>query len=411
MIKQQDCIALDEQDPLAGEAGKYYLPEGMLYFVGNSLGALPLAAAQRVASIIRDEWGEELVSGWNKAGWYSSPTRVGDKVARLIGADAGEVTVTDSTSVNLFKSIIAATGLNPQRRVCLTDRKIFPTDLYIMQGIEELLGDRFTLKAVQRNRIADAIDDDLALLVLSHVDYRSGDIFDMQDITHRVHEAGGLVLWDLCHSAGIFDVRLNEVDADFAVGCGYKFLNGGPGAPSFVFVAKRHQKQINQPLTGWMGHADPFAFNESYESAPGIRKMLCGTPSVIAMGCFEAALDQLLPVSIAAIREKSTKLTRLFIDLMKERCAGFGFTLISSENDAIRGSQISYTHENGYAIMQALIARNVIGDFRAPDCVRFGVAPLYTSYMDIWQAVGTLKTIMETEAWQEFQAQNMADVT
>jgi len=411
LITEQDCVALDKQDPLADEAAKYYLPEGVLYFAGNSLGAMPVAAQKRVVSIIRDEWGEKLVGGWNSAGWYSSPARVGAKIAQLIGAHANEVTVTDSTSVNLFKSIISAMGINTQRKVCLTDREIFPTDLYIMQGIEELLGERFTLKAVQRNCIADEIDADTALLVLSHVDYRTGDVFDMQGITRRIHEAGGLVLWDLCHSAGVLDVSLNEAKADFAVGCGYKFLNGGPGAPSFVYVAKRHQEIIRQPLSGWMGHANPFAFDQTYTSAAGIRKMLCGTPSVIAMGCFEAALDELLPVSMVAIRDKSRKLTRLFIELMKERCADFGFTLISSENDDIRGSQISYTHEQGYAIMQALIVSNVIGDFRAPDCVRFGVGPLYLSFMDIWRAIDTLKIIMEKKAWRKFQGQSQGSVT
>ncbi len=411
LITEIDCVALDDQDPLAGEAAKYHLPEGVLYFAGNSLGALPFAAQQRVAEIIRDEWGEKLVGGWNSAGWYSSPARVGAKIAQLIGANADEVTVTDSTSVNLFKSIIAAMGLSTHRKVCLTDREIFPTDLYIMQGIEKLLRDRFTLKAVGRNSILDEIDDDMGLLVLSHVDYRSGDVFDMQSITRRVHEAGGLVLWDLCHSAGIFEIRLNEVQADFAVGCGYKFLNGGPGAPSFVYVAKRHQENITQPLTGWMGHANPFEFDESYQSATGIRRMLCGTPSVVAMGCLEAAIDELLPVSIQAIQEKSRKLTRLFIELMKQRCGNFGFTLISSENDAIRGSQISYTHEHGDALMRALIARNVIGDFRAPDCVRFGVSPLYLSYMDIWQAVEVIKMVMETEVWRDYLGLKKEPVT
>jgi kynureninase len=411
LITEKDCVDLDEKDPLALEAVKYYVPRGVLYFAGNSLGALPVAAQERVASIIRDEWGEKLVGGWNSAGWYTSPSRVGAKIARLIGADADEVTVTDSTSVNLFKSIIAAMGLNTQRKVCLTDREIFPTDLYIMQGIEELLGEQFTLKAVKRDRILAEVGDDTGLVVLSHVDYRTGDVFDMRNITRRVHEAGGLVLWDLCHSAGIFDITLNEAKADFAVGCGYKFLNGGPGAPSFVYVARRHQENIRQPLSGWMGHANPFAFDETYQSAPGIRKMLCGTPSIIAMGCLEAALDELLPVSMVAIRDKSTKLTGLFIELMKERCADFGFTLISSENDDIRGSQISYTHEQGYAIMQALIAKNVIGDFRAPDCVRFGVNPLYLSYMDIWRAVDTIKAIMETETWRKFQSQKKEAVT
>jgi len=411
LITEQDCVALDKRDPLADEAAKYYLPEGVLYFAGNSLGAMPVAAQKRVVSIIRDEWGEKLVGGWNSAGWYSSPARVGAKIAQLIGAHANEVTVTDSTSVNLFKSIISAMGINTQRKVCLTDREIFPTDLYIMQGIEELLGERFTLKAVQRNCIADEIDADTALLVLSHVDYRTGDVFDMQGITRRIHAAGGLVLWDLCHSAGVLDVSLNEAKADFAVGCGYKFLNGGPGAPSFVYVAKRHQEIIRQPLSGWMGHANPFKFDQTYTGATGIRKMLCGTPSVIAMGCFEAALDELLPVSMVAIRDKSSKLTRLFIELMKERCADFGFTLISSENDEIRGSQISYTHEQGYAIMQALIVSNVIGDFRAPDCVRFGVGPLYLSYMDIWRAIDTLNIIMEKQTWRKFQGQSQGSVT
>ncbi len=411
MITESDCVALDDQDPLADEAAKYYLPEGVLYFAGNSLGALPIAVQKRLASVIRDEWGEQLVGGWNSAGWYSSPARVGAKIAQLIGANADEVTVTDSTSVNLFKSIIAAMGLNTQRRVCLTDREIFPTDLYIMQGIEELLGERFTLKAVSRDCIIDEIDEDTSLLVLSHIDYRSGDLFDMQDITRRVHEAGGLVLWDLCHSAGVFDIRLSEVEADFAVGCGYKFLNGGPGAPSFVYVAKRHQENISQPLSGWMGHANPFAFDETYASAPGIRRMLCGTPSVIAMGCLEAALDELLPVPIQEIQDKSRKLTRLFIELMKERCTDFGFGLISSEKDDIRGSQISYTHEHGHAIMQALIAKNVIGDFRAPDCIRFGVSPMYLGYMDVWRAVDTINTVMETEAWQDFLGYRKEPVT
>lgn len=411
MITELDCVALDERDPLADEAEKYYLPEGVLYFAGHSLGALPVAAQNRVASIIRDEWGERLIGGWNSAGWYSAPARVGAKIAQLIGADADEVTVADSTSVNLFKSIIAALGLNTLRTVCLTDREIFPTDLYVMQGIEALLGERFTLKAVHRDSIITEISDEVGLVVLSHVDYRTGDVFDMQDITRRVHEAGGTVLWDLCHSAGVLEVNLSEAQADFAVGCGYKFLNGGPGAPAYVYVAKRHQENITQPLSGWMGHANPFAFDETYQSAAGIRQMLCGTPSIIAMGCLEAALDELLPVSIAAIQDKSRNLTRLFIDLMKEQCANFGFTLISSEIDDIRGSQISYTHEQGYAIMQALIARQVIGDFRAPDCVRFGVSPVYLSYVDIWRAIDAIKIVMETEAWRTFQGNRKEAVT
>ena len=411
MITEKDCKVLDSKDPLAAEAEKYYLPEDILYFAGNSLGARPIAAKKRVASIIRDEWGEELVGAWNRSGWYSSPSRVGAKIARLLGACADEVTVADSTSVNLFKTIIAAMKLNPRRKICLTDREIFPTDLYIMQGIEELLGEQFTLKTVTRDRILDEISDDTGLLVLSHVDYRTGDVSDMHGFTRRVQEAGGLVLWDLCHSAGIFDIRLNEANADFAVGCGYKFLNGGPGAPAYVYVARRHQENIRQPLTGWMGHVNPFAFDQTYASAPGIKKMLCGTPSIIAMGCFEAALDELSAVPIQAIQDKSRKLTRLFMELMKERCANFGFTLISSEDDNIRGSQISYTHKHGYAIMQALIASNVIGDFRAPDCVRFGVGPLYLSYMDIWRAVDTIKTNMETEAWRKFQSQDQEAVT
>lgn len=402
---------MDSSDPLAAEADKYYVPEGILYFAGNSLGALPKAAEKRVASIIRDEWGEELVGAWNRSGWYSSPSRVGAKIARLLGAHADEVTVADSTSVNLFKTIIAAMKLNPQRKVCLTDREIFPTDLYIMQGIKELLGEQFTLKSVSRDRIHGEINDETGLLVLSHVDYRTGDLSDMHSITRRVQEAGGLVLWDLCHSAGVFDISLSEANADFAVGCGYKFLNGGPGAPAYVYVARRHQENIRQPLTGWMGHANPFAFDETFASAPGIKKMLCGTPSILAMGCFEAALDELSAVPIQAIQDKSRKLTRLFMELMKERCANFGFTLISSENDDIRGSQISYTHEQGYAIMQALIASNVIGDFRAPDCVRFGVGPLYLSYMDVWRAVDIIKTTMETGIWRKFLSKGQEAVT
>lgn len=409
---KDDFLAMDACDPLAGEQQKYSLPDGVTYFVGNSLGAMPLASKNRILQAVEQEWGNGLVESWNDAGWINLPERIGGKIAQLIGASEHEVIVADSTSVNLAKLIITALEMQPDRKTIITESSSFPTDLYILQGIRDHFDDGVNIKALKRGDIRQAIDENTALLVLSHVDYRTGELLDMAEYTKIAHDAGALILWDLCHSAGVIDVELKRDNADFAVGCGYKYLNGGPGAPAFVYVADKWIESINQPLTGWMGHQCPFDFSPDYKPAQSIRKMLTGTPPVLAATCLEAAVDTLLEADIKLVRKKSMSLGQLMIELMNQfDCESFGFELVSPTRAEQRGSQVCYWHENGYAIVKALIARGVLGDYRNPNVLRFGFAPAYQRYVDVWNLVTIIVEIMESESWLAFKDVKQQAVT
>ncbi|WLD56716.1 kynureninase [Salinispirillum sp. LH 10-3-1] len=398
---------MDAADPLADVRSQFQLPEGIIYLDGNSLGCMPKATAARMRAVIEDEWGNGLIRSWNSAHWIDLPQRLGSKIATLLGADSDEVLVTDSTSVNIFKLATAALRLRPSRHKIITEPGNFPTDRYILQGLCDFSGNAAQLVTIPAQDIIDAIDEDTALVVLTHVHYKSGALHDMKAITARAHAKGALILWDLSHSTGAVPLALNECDVDLAVGCGYKYLNGGPGAPAFVYVAKRLQEGIRQPIYGWFGHAQPFAMQDDYAPATGITQMLTGTTSVLGASALEVGLDIFSTVDMSALRHKSQALTDLLIELVEQRCADFGFALASPRDADARGSQVSFRHPEGYAIMQALIDRGVIGDFRAPDIVRFGVAPLYVSYEDIGRAVDVLADIMTHKHWDQprFKAQ------
>ncbi|MFN8471791.1 MAG: kynureninase [Anaerolineae bacterium] len=410
-LSREQLAALDAADPLASVRETFYLPDGVIYLDGNSLGALPLTTPERVAEVVRREWGEGLIRSWNAAGWIDLPGRIGDKIARLIGAAPGEVVVADSTSVNLFKALAAAVKLNPERRVIVSERDNFPTDLYIAQGLTAFLDAGHQLRLVQADELLDAIDDDTAVLMLTHINYRSGRVHDMAALTAAAHRRGALTLWDLAHSAGALPVALNAADADFAVGCGYKYLNGGPGAPAYIFVAQRHQPNFSQPLSGWLGHASPFAFDPFYQPAEGIGRYLVGTQPVISLAALECGVDGILAADIEAIRAKSLGLTDAFIALVEQRLGDYDLEIITPREHIRRGSQVSLRHPEGYAIMQALIARGVIGDFRAPNILRFGFAPLYLRYVDAWDAVDVLLDVLSTRAWDQPQYKSRAAVT
>lgn len=402
---------LDAADPLAPARADFALPDGLIYLDGNSLGALPRAARARTRDVVDREWGSDLIRSWTKNHWIDLPTRIGDKIARLIGAAAGEVVVADSTSINLFKALAGALAMRPERRVILSVADNFPTDLYMAQGLVALLGGRHELKLVAAAEIPAAIDAETAVVMLTHVNYRSGAVFDMAAITQAAHRAGALTIWDLAHSAGALPVGLDAAGADLAVGCGYKYLNGGPGAPAFLFVAKRHQPDFVQPLTGWLGHAAPFAFETGYRPAAGIARGICGTPPVLSLAALEVGVDGLLRFDMAAIRAKSLALGDLFIARVEARCAGQGLTLATPRDRDVRGSQVSFAHAHGYPVMQALIARGVIGDFRAPDLLRFGFTPLYLRYVDAWDAAEILAEILATRAWDRPEFHARAAVT
>jgi kynureninase len=406
-ITREALAQRDEQDPLARKRDLFMLTPGEIYLDGNSLGALVSSVAPRMERAIKEEWGRGLIRSWNDAHWYPAPLRVGATIAALVGAQAHEVAVCDSTSVNLFKVLGAALRLRPGRKVILGELGNFPTDMYVAAGIAELMGAE--LRCVQPHDVPAAIaaaGDDLAVVTLTEVNYKTGRLYDMAGITAAAHAAGGLVAWDLAHSAGTLPVQLNACNADFAVGCGYKYLNGGPGAPAFVFVAERHLASVRSPLVGWHGHAQPFAFTHDYEPHAGIDRMLVGTASQLGLIALEEALTAFADVDLQQLRAKGMALGDHFIALVDQELAAHGFGLASPRNAAQRGSQVSLTHPQGYAIMQALIARGVIGDFRAPDILRFGFAGLYVRYADVWDAIAVLKDIMGSRAWDrpEFMA-------
>ena len=404
----ESALARDAEDRLAPHRHAFALPDGVIYLDGNSLGALPRNVAARVASTLEGEWGQGLIRSWNEAGWIDLPARVGARIAPLIGADPACVIAADSTTVNLFKTVSAALALRPDRRRIVTETRNFPTDNYIAEGVIRQCGGRHELvHAADADAVIASLDADTALLMLSHVNYRDGAVHDMAGLTRAAHEAGALVIWDLAHSAGVLPLDLAGCDVDFAVGCGYKFLNGGPGAPAFLYAAARHHGGFAQPLSGWFGHADPFGFDPHYRPARDITQYLCGTPPVISMVALEAALELWNKVDLRDVHAKSQALTDFFIELVEARCGGHGLTLVSPRNAARRGAQVSLSHPTaGYAIISALIADGVIGDFRAPDILRFGFAPLYTRFADVWHAVDRLAAILDGRLWDrpEFHA-------
>ena len=416
-ISLHDCQQRDALDPLRHLRDLFSLPDGVVYLDGNSLGPLPRTAAARVAHALTQEWGVGLIRSWNSAGWFDMPQRLGDKIASLVGASKGSVVATDTTSINLYKVLGAALNIatqdQPRRKLVLSERSNFPTDLYIAEALCKERGCRLVL--VDAADLPSALTDQVAVLMLTHVNYRTGAMFDMAGVTAAAHAAGALTVWDLAHSAGAVPVDLDGAGADFAVGCGYKYLNGGPGAPAFVWVNKRHADRFWQPLAGWWGHAAPFAFTPDYLPAPGITRYLCGTQPILSMTALDCGLDSVLAArdcvpgldAMTALRAKSLALTDLFIALVEQRCAGHGLGLATPRAHAQRGSQVSLTRASGaYAIMQALIQRGVIGDFRAgdggahADILRFGFTPLYLGYADVWNAVEQLRLVLETSEWE-----------
>jgi kynureninase len=406
-----DALALDERDPLAAFRDRFLLPEGMVYLDGNSLGPPPRLVSERLAELLHDEWRTDLVGSWTRHGWIDLPERVAAAIAPLIGAASDEVVVADSISVNLFKLLAAALRLRPDRRVILSEHGNFPTDLYMAHGLADLLGDRTVLRLVERTELGGACGSDVAVLMLTQVDFRSGEIHDMAALSGAAHDAGALVLWDLAHSAGAMPVDLAGCDADLAVGCGYKYLNGGPGAPSFAYVARRHHDEIVSPLWGWMGHAEPFEFSPEYRPAPGVARLRVGTPPILSLAALECGVESMTRIGVDRLRAKSVQLTELFIALVERECPGHGFEIASPRDADRRGSQVSLRHADGYAIMQALIAAGVVGDFRAPDLLRFGFAPAYLRFVDVWDCVATLREIMETRSWDRPEFKVWAKVT
>jgi kynureninase len=410
-LTREDFQKFDRDDSLAGFREEFFIPQGVIYMDGNSLGAMPKAVARRVSQVTELEWGHDLIKSWNTADWFTAPQRIGDKIAKIIGAHEGEVVATDSTSINLFKVLGAALMINSDRSQIVMEGSNFPTDNYIAQGLIEFLGQQHQIRFVEKDDLMDALDDRVAVVSLTDVHYKTGHRLDMDAVTAEAHQWGALTVWDLCHSAGALPVDLNGANADFAVGCGYKYLNGGPGAPAFLFVAKRHQDRLKQPLTGWWSHSAPFDFTRDYQSAEGITRMLCGTQPIISLCALEVGVDIMVRADLYKVREKSKKMGDLFIALVEQKCAEYGFGIASPRNADARGSQVSLIHPEGYAIMQALIERGVIGDFRAPDILRFGFTPLYLRYLDVWDAVDILADIMAKEIWQDPKYQVRAAVT
>lgn len=403
-----DITALDAADPFARTRALFDLPDGIIYLDGNSLGALPRAVKARVNDVVATQWGEGLIRSWNTHDWIDLPGRVGERIAKLIGAAPGTVMVADSTSVNLFKALVTALRLRPGRKVILSERHNFPTDAYIAAGVAELLGQGHELRLVEAGEIPGALSDDVAVLMLTEVDYRTGARLDMAGLTAAAHAAGAPTVWDLAHSAGAFPVDLSRADADFAVGCGYKYLNGGPGAPAFIYAAPRHLDGLRQPLTGWLGHAAPFSFAETYRPAEGIGAMRVGTPPVLSMSALDAALDVFDGVDLTALRAKADALFELFTNEVARLAPEL--QLATPTDRARRGTQVSLRHPEAYAVMQALIAAGVIGDFREPDILRFGLTPLYLSFADVERAAGILGEVMRTGAWDRPQYKLRAKV-
>ncbi len=408
-INRADCAARDAADPLASVRGRFVIPDGVVYLDGNSLGALPEQTPGRIAAAVEQDWGQGLVRSWLDAHWMEAPARVGDKLARLVGAREGEVVVAESTSVCLFKLLCAALTMPARRSVVLTEEENFHTDLYVAAAAARISG--ATLRVVPRARLHDELTDEVAVLLLTHVDYRTGFMHDMRAVSDAAHAVGALAVWDLCHSVGAAPLHVNADGADMAVGCGYKYLNGGPGAPAFLHVRTGLHDALHNPVPGWLGHAEPFAFEQTFRPASGLRSMVTGSPHVLQLVALESGVDLWLDVDMAMVREKSLALAELFIGLVEERCAGMGFTLLTPRDPARRGSQVSFGHAEGYGVVRALIERGVIGDFRHPDTCRFGFAALYLRHVDVWDAVQAIVEVVSAGAHLDTRWTERAAIT
>ncbi|KAA0944961.1 kynureninase [Pseudomonas sp. ANT_H14] len=416
MTTRNHCLALDAQDPLAPLRKQFALPEGVIYLDGNSLGARPVAALERAQAVIAEEWGNGLIRSWNSAGWRDLPERLGNRLAPLIGARDGEVVITDTTSINLFKVLSAALSVQreraPHRKVIISETSNFPTDLYIAEGLAELLQQGYSLRLVNSpDELPQAIDQDTAVVMLTHVNYKTGYMHDMQALTALSHECGALAIWDLAHSAGAVPIDLHQACADYAIGCTYKYLNGGPGSQAFVWVNPALVDVVTQPLSGWFGHTRQFAMESRYAPSNGIARYLCGTQPITSLAMVECGLEIFAQTDMASLRRKSLALTDLFIEQVEARCAAHELNLITPREHAKRGSHVSFEHPQGYAIVQALIARGVIGDYREPQIMRFGFTPLYTSFTEVWDAVEILGEILDQKTWDQPQFQVRHSVT
>jgi kynureninase len=410
-VSRDACVARDASDPLRALRDRFVIPDGVIYLDGNSLGPMPRAAAGALRHTIEQEWGQDLINSWNSAGWFEMPLRLGDRIGALIGAAPGQTVVSDTTSINLYKAVHAAIGLRPDRDVVIAEAASFPTDLYIIEGAIRSAGRPLQrrLVGVDGPSVEALLDQRVAVVVLSHVDYRSGALLDIAEITERVHKAGALMVWDLCHSAGVIEIGFDRHAIDFAVGCTYKYLNGGPGSPAFISVAKAHQAAATHPLSGWWGHADPFAFDRDFRPDAGIKRFLCGTPPIISLRGVDAALDALDGVEIAALREKSLALTDLFMARMEALLPGLD--IITPRQRQRRGSQVAIAFNHGYSVVRAMIERGAIGDFREPDVMRFGFAPLYLGFRDVWDAAEILADCVRAEVWRDSRYSQRLAVT
>ncbi len=400
-LNLEDIKSLDDLDPLSEYREEFYLPKNTIYFDGNSLGPVPTKTIENLNKTINEEWGRDLINSWNKADWINLPQTLGNKIAPLLGAKSGEVVVVDSTSVNLFKVLTSALRLNNNRKKIVSESTNFPSDLYILEGVNGMLSNQYECLLIEDDDIdiEEYIDSSIAVVMLSHINYKTGRISNMKKITDYAHKKGALVVWDLSHSVGVIPMDLHNIGVDFAVGCTYKHLNGGPGAPGFLYVHSDLIEKVSQPLSGWLGHSDPFAFDRKYVPANNINKFICGTPSILSYKAVESGLDVFDGISMEQVRKKSTQLSELFIELIEQECGEFGFKLFSPNDASQRGSQISYRHENAYPIMQSLISRGIIGDYREPNILRFGISPLYMRYEDVWSAIMCLKNIMQANEW------------
>ncbi|MCZ2104520.1 MAG: kynureninase [Comamonadaceae bacterium] len=415
-ITREHCEASDARDELAPLRQEFELPDGVIYLDGNSLGARPRRALAHAQDVVQREWGVDLIHSWNKADWWNLPLRLGNQMAPLVGAGADEIVVTDSTSINLYKVLANALRMQqqrqPHRKVIVAERDAFPTDLYMVQGLIASLGQGHTLQLLDDPQdLPGAVTEQTAIVLLSHVNYRTGYLYDMAACTALAHERGALAVWDLCHSIGAVPVDLNAANADFAIGCTYKYLNGGPGAPAMLWAHPRHRRDFWQPLSGWWGHARPFDMAVDYVPEHGIRSFLCGTQPIVSLGLVACGVEIFLKTDMQRVRAKSLALTDLFIDLVEQECTGMDLTLVTPREHAHRGSHVSLRHPEGYALVQALIARGVVGDYREPEVARFGVTPLYLRYVDIWDAVQHLKAVLQGREWAQARFHRRGDVT
>jgi kynureninase len=411
LTSREACVARDAADPLRGFRDRFKIPEGIIYLDGNSLGPIPRDAASVLDRTIEQEWGEGLIRSWNGAGWFDMPLRLGDRVGALLGAAPGQTVVCDTTSINLYKAIHAAIGLRPDRNIIIAEDESFPTDLYIVEGAMKSAGRPMKRRLIGADgpSIEALLDRNVAVAVLSHVNYRTGALLDMAAITKQLHNAGALVVWDLCHSVGVVEIAFDLDVVDFAVGCTYKYLNGGPGSPAFISVAKVHQAAAQHPLSGWWGHAAPFAFDRDFRPDAGIKRFLCGTQPIISLRGVEAALDAMEGVRVAALRQKSLALTELFMARVSALLQGLD--IMTPRQASLRGSQVGISFDKGYAVVQAMIERGVIGDFRAPDLMRFGFAPLYVRFADVWDAADLLAECISAEVWRNPRFNRLLEVT